>query len=144
MSGALLATFREHFAKSIGISWSLTRKLLGPTQNPLKWTHLECFCLLEAFKTMTKTFERREICENRWKSYKNARKITFWPRFHAKSIKMSAYGMLLPPWSVQNDARKPLKNVKFAKIAENPRWGPYKNAWKITFWSRLGNAFQKT
>ena len=57
---------------------------------------------------------------------------------------MNAIWSDLPPGSIQNDAQKCWNLWKSVKIVENPRWVPYKNRWKITFWPRPGYTLQKS
>ena len=63
--GTVEGSFKGHFSDFCRYTRATDHlKLVGTTQNPSKWTNLECFCLLEAFKTMH---------ENRWKTW-NLRK----------------------------------------------------------------------
>ena len=59
MSGALLTTFRLHFAPSAEISWILSSKLIGSMWNPREWTLFEANCLLEAFKNTCENMKKR-------------------------------------------------------------------------------------
>ena len=55
---------------------------------------------------------------------------------------MNTCGTNSPRGSGQSRVQK-LRNLwKSVKIAENPRWVPYKNQRKIVFWARLGGTFQ--
>ena len=137
----------------------LSSELIGSMWNSMKnERHLKPIASWKRSNVYAKTCKNAESRENRRKPSMNTSQKSTKNRARPASTlqnyalnraartiqitKINAFGTNSPRGSGQSRVQK-LRNLwKSVKIAENPRWVPYKNHRKIVFRARLGCTFQ--